>query len=156
MLNDDEGIEKAAVELNGFEGFWLTDQFLRAIIDAIYDYEDEKYLRSGRGRGQAYTERKLLELLYATDYHKWAKHADPNGVMRRRTSWQNSLRKLDVEHRDDGPIVIVKQRQKYIYPSFADMFRMFKEHARCFGPEQTEAVIRGYARPLFAWTEEGI
>ena len=59
LPNDKEPFEKAYVNLKGHIDFRMESGLLTDILEAICDYEEEKYYDTKRGEGYTYTKRKL-------------------------------------------------------------------------------------------------
>lgn len=145
LPNDSEGLPKAYVELGGSASAILDSSTLAAIVGAIFDYEDEKYRRTKRGIGRAYTRKAMAELTHAARFANWQQKWDPNGVMSSRDGWANSKKKMEVVSHRDGATLVFPFPKSGWYPSFADLFRVFRVWP---SSEEAEAIVRGFVGSL--------
>jgi hypothetical protein len=146
LPNDPEGIPKAYVNIGGASTYVLDETGLSRIVNDIYDYEDEKYKRTRKGKGRSYTAEALAELTRAVSFEKWQRQKDPNRVMQARDSWTNSMNKMRVEPDAAGAKLVFPSTKSGWYPSFADLFRIFRVWP---SPEGVEGIVRGYGRVMF-------
>ncbi len=145
LPNDPEGLRKAYVELGGASSVVLDAPTLAAIVNGIFDYEDEKYKRTKKGVGRDYTRKALAELTHASSFSKWQARYDPAGVMSSRDGWANSEKKMAISAHKDGAWLAFPFAKSGWYPSFADLFRIFRVWP---SSEEAEAIVRGFVGSL--------
>lgn len=142
MPNDSEGLHKAFVDLEGESESRFSLDDLRSLLATIYDYEDEKYRETGKGRGREYTREALLDLVHCHRWNDWLNRWDPQGFMCSRRTFTVSQQKLRIAVKDDSVFMKSRRQQSGLFPSFADIYRLIQAFSHIYGSEVVEWEIQ--------------